>query len=150
VLAQWVAEAGRRTGRDRPVVAWVSLDAQDDTPGVFCSYVIAALRGAAGDVGTAALPLLLGPPVAPETALAPLLNDLGGLAGPVLLVLDDYHVIQAREIHDAVGYLLDHLPPDVHLVLATRAYPPLPLARLRARGELVELRGIPAESPRHR
>jgi LuxR family transcriptional regulator, maltose regulon positive regulatory protein len=139
VLAQWLAGLAERPAPDRPAVAWVSLDPHDDSPGVFWSYVIAALDGVAAGVGAAALPLLLGPGPAPEAALAALLNDLGA-AGPVVLVLDDYHVIEAAEIHDAISYLLGHLPADAHLVLATRADPPLPLARLRARGELVELR----------
>ncbi|MFN0027530.1 MAG: hypothetical protein ACKV2O_10175 [Acidimicrobiales bacterium] len=69
-----------------------------------------------------------------------LLNDLDGVTGDLILVLDDYHVIEAAELHDAMAFLVDHAPPHVHLVLSNRADPPLPLARLRARGELLEIR----------
>jgi LuxR family maltose regulon positive regulatory protein len=72
--------------------------------------------------------------------LTTLINDLGAVADDVVLVLDDYHVIESREVHDAMAFLLDHLPPQLHLIIASRADPPLPLARLRARGELVEVR----------
>src|SRR5207245_1932525 len=77
-----------------------------------------------------------------EAVLTLLLNELGGMSTDLVLVLDDYHVIDAREIHDGVVFLLDHLPPRLHLVIASRADPPLPLARLRARGELVEIRAV--------
>ena len=127
-------------GPSGPAVAWVSLDEHDDEPGLFWSYVVAALQRVAGEVGAAALPLLQGPPSDSELGVAALLNDLGDLPRDVVLVLDDYHSVASGEIHDAVGYLLGHLPPRVHLVLATRADPPLPLSRLRARGELVEIR----------
>lgn len=137
-LAQWLAEAGRVSGG--PSVAWVSLDEHDDEPGRFWSYVVAALGRVSDAVGADSLALMQGPPVATEPALALLLNELGDLREDVVLVLDDYHVVQAPGIHDAVGYLLDHLPPHVHLVISTRADPPLPLSRLRARGDLVEVR----------
>src|SRR5207245_4177433 len=75
-----------------------------------------------------------------EAVLTLLLNELGGMSTDLVLVLDDYHVIDARDIHDGMVFLLDHLPPRPHLVIATRADPPLPLSRLRARGELVEIR----------
>ena len=72
--------------------------------------------------------------------LATLLNDLSALPNDVVLVLDDYHVIDAPDVHEGMSFLLEHLPPQVHVVMTTRADPPLPLARLRARGELVEIR----------
>src|SRR5205807_8137872 len=78
------------------------------------------------------------PPI--EAVLTLLLNELRTISADVVLVLDDYHVIDAREIHAGMVYLLDHLPPRLHLVIASRTDPPLPLARLRARGELVEVR----------
>ena len=137
-LAQWLAETTQAPGG--PAVAWVSLDEHDDTPGVFWSYVLAALRRISDDVVTEVLPLLQGSPSTSEAGLASLLNDLGALRGDVVIALDDYHAVTAPEIHSAVTYVVDHLPPNVHLVLATRADPPLPLSRLRARGELVEVR----------
>ena len=75
-----------------------------------------------------------------EAVLGTLLNDLGAISKDVVLVLDDYHVIEARDIHDGMAFLLERLPPQVHLVLSTRADPPLQLARWRGRGELLEIR----------
>src|SRR5204862_2971315 len=74
------------------------------------------------------------------TVLTPLLNALSTLPTDAVLVLDDYHLIDAPPIHNALAFLLDHLPPQLHLILTTRADPPLPLTRLRARGQLTELR----------
>src|SRR5207248_8272818 len=79
-------------------------------------------------------------PPAIETVLTILLNELSAISKDVVLVLDDFHLIDARDIHDGMVFLLDHLPPRLHLVIASRADPALPLARLRARGELVEIR----------
>ena len=88
----------------------------------------------------AALALLQSPQSSTDAVLATLLNELQTVQDDLVLVLDDYHVIEAGDVHDGVAFLLDHLPPQIHLVIATRADPPLPLARLRARGELVEVR----------
>ena len=130
----------RRTARQRSA-AWLSLDAGDNDPAHFWTYVIAGLRTLAPTMGASALELLQAPQALPvEAVLTTLLNDLGAIDGDVVLVLDDYHVIESREVHDAMAFLLDHLPPQLHLVIASRADPPLPLARLRARGELVEVR----------
>jgi LuxR family maltose regulon positive regulatory protein len=85
--------------------------------------------------------LLASPQPAPiESLLTLLLNDLAALSDPLVLVLDDYHVIENRAIHDGLAFLLDHLPPRLRLILATRSDPPLPLSRLRARQQLLELR----------
>ncbi len=81
-----------------------------------------------------------GGPAPSQEVLALLLNDLAALDQEVVLVLDDYHVIESRDVHDGMVFLLDHMPARLHLVLASRADPPLPLARFRARGELVEIR----------
>jgi LuxR family maltose regulon positive regulatory protein len=137
LLAEWLA--GDRG--DGCSAAWVSLGWRDNDPAVFWPYVVAALRTAGPDVGTDALALLRSvqpPPI--EAVLATLLNDLGAVAHDIVLVLDDYHLIEAAEVQDGMVFLLEHLPPQVHLVLATRADPPLPLAGLRGRGELVEIR----------
>ena len=122
-------------------VAWLSLDDGDNDPGTFLRYLIAAFQTIAPTVGGTTLALLSAPqPPGPETLLRLLLNDLAALAQESLLVLDDYHLITTPAIHTAMTVLLDHLPPTLHLVIATRADPPLPMARLRARGQLVELR----------
>ena len=135
LLAQWLAESGL------PVV-WLSLEAEDNDPTRFLSYLIAALQTLDEQVGTTALEMLHTPqPAPPETVLAVLTNDLverGG--GDVALVLDDYHVISADPIQRGMTFLLEHLPPQLHLILASRADPPLPLARLRAQGQLTEVR----------
>jgi LuxR family maltose regulon positive regulatory protein len=135
LLAQGVAESGL-------AVAWLSLEAEDNDPSRFLSYLIAALQTLDGQVGTTALALLRTPqPAPPETVLAMLTNDLvERWRGDVVLVLDDYHVITDESIQRGMTFLLEHLPPQLHLVLATRADPTLPLARLRAQGELTEVR----------
>ncbi len=136
LLAHWVSSPSNEGG-----CAWLSLDASDDEPQTFWTYVIAALQTVAPEVGAGALTLLdASPRAAFQSVLTSLLNDLGGLQSDVLLVLDDYHVIASRELQDSMTFLVEHLPPRLHLVIATRADPSLPLARLRVRGELVELR----------
>jgi LuxR family transcriptional regulator, maltose regulon positive regulatory protein len=102
-------------------------------------YVATALNTAYG-VGADAIALLQSPQQSIEAVIASLLNDLQGVSNDVVLVLDDYHVIDARGIQDGMAFLLEHLPQHVHVVIASRADPPLPLARLRGRGELVEIR----------
>ena len=125
----------------RPAVAWLSLDYGDSDPSTYWAYVLAALRTAAPDVGGSAQVLLESPGGAPiTTVLTSLINDLATSDEEVVLVLDDYHVIHAPAIHEAMTFLVDHLPPQLRLVIATRSDPPLPLARLRARGELAEVR----------
>ena len=140
LLAEWLA-AGPAAPTDERSVAWLSLDRGDNHPASFWTYVIAALRTVAPGVGASALALLQAaqpPPI--ETVLTTLLNDLGAVANDIVLVLDDYHVIDSRDVQEGMAFLLDHLPPRLHLVIASRADPALPLARLRARGELVEIR----------
>jgi LuxR family maltose regulon positive regulatory protein len=141
LLAQSLLGDGGQRVRGRPAVAWLSLDPADSDPTTYWAYVLAALRTAAPDVGTPARVLLESPGGTPvTTVLTSLLNDLAGSEEEVVLVLDDYHVIHAPEIHEAMSFLVDHLPPQLRLVIATRSDPPLPLARLRARGELAEVR----------
>ncbi|NIO69076.1 MAG: hypothetical protein GTN71_08580, partial [Anaerolineae bacterium] len=102
---------------------------------------IAARHSLVGNIGEGVLAVLQSPQPPPtETILTALLNDITTIPEDFVLVLDDYHVIDAQPIHEALTFLLDHLPPQMHLVIATRSDPPLPLARLRGRGELVELR----------
>jgi len=137
LLAEWIAAAPA----DQRSVAWLSLDPTDNEPASFWTYLVAALQTVAAGVGADALVLLQGrqpPPI--ETVLATLLNELGGMPDDVVLVLNDYHLVDTPDLHDGMAFLLEHLPHQVHLVIASRADPALPLARLRARGELVEIR----------
>ena len=135
LLAQW--QAGSGGGR----VAWVSLDEGDNDPTRFWIYVVEALRTVEPGVGTAALQALGRTSLDHERVVLPsLLNDLGAVASSLVLVLDDYHLITNPTCHKSLTFFLDHLPVGVHVVLATRVDPPLPLARMRARQELTELR----------
>jgi LuxR family transcriptional regulator, maltose regulon positive regulatory protein len=140
LLTEWLA-AGPAAPADERLTAWLSLDRGDNHPASFWAYVIAALRTVAAGIGESALALLqAGQPAAAEAVLTALLNDLAAIAGDIVLVLDDYHVIDAPSVQDGMAFLLDHLPPGLHLVIASRADPALPLARLRARGDLAEIR----------
>ena len=135
LLADWVRSAGRP-------VAWLSLDAADDDPARFWRHVVAALDRARPGIAERAGPLL-GPPAPAsfEGLVTALVNDLAQAGeDAVLLVLDDYHLIDAPPVHTPLAFLLEHLPPGLRLVLASRSDPPLPLARLRAGGQLAELR----------
>jgi len=126
---------------DRPAVAWVSLDEGDSDPAAFWTTVFAALeRAEAGITGreTSAIPSL--PPSSMTGLLAALVNRLSTIAQDMVLVLDDYHVIASEPIHQSLAFLLEHLPPSLHLLIASRADPPLPLGRLRARRLVTELR----------
>lgn len=132
LVAEWLADEG--------VTAWLSLDRRDDDPVRFWSYVVAALEAAVPELRSDAGVLLESPGVSLEVVVATLINELETASQDVVLVLDDYHLIESADIHESVAFLLDHLPPQVRLVVTTRADPPLPLASLRAAGELVEVR----------
>jgi LuxR family maltose regulon positive regulatory protein len=135
LLAAWLQES------PGDAVAWLSLDAADNDLARFLTYLVGALRGVEAGVGEGVLDALQGPQPAPtETLVGLLINDIVGLAQDVTLVLDDYHVIDAGTIHDAVRFLLEHLPENAKVVISSRADPPLPLAKLRARSQLTELR----------
>lgn len=122
-------------------VSWLSLDEGDNDPSRFLSYLLAAIQMRHSHVGQELLAVLQSPqPPAAENALHSLVNQLAALPERLILVLDDYHVIENQAIHTALIFLLDHLPPQVTLMILTRADPPLPLARLRARNDLLELR----------
>ncbi len=122
-------------------VAWLTLDEQDNDPTRFWTYVIAALRHSGSPVGEAALALLQSPhPSLLTGALTSLINELAALSQDTALILDDYHLMREQAIHESLQFLLDHLPPCLHLFLASRGDPKLPLARLRARGQVVEIR----------
>jgi LuxR family transcriptional regulator, maltose regulon positive regulatory protein len=137
LLAEWLAEAPA----DARPVAWLSLDQSDNHPVTFWTYLIAALQRVQPEIGASVVALLQSPQLPPiETLLAIVLNELSAMPHQLVLVLDDYHVIEASPIHDGIAYLLDHLPPQIHLVIASRADPSVPLARLRGRGDLAEIR----------
>ena len=143
LLAEWAAAA--YSARKRPL-AWVSLDQGDNDPAFFWAYVITALQKvqsskARSKLGERALSLLHSPQPPPiESVLASLINEINAIKHDFALILDDYHVVDTQPIHSAIAWLLDHLPPQTHLIIASRSDPPWPLARLRGRGELTELR----------
>ena len=133
-LTEWASASPAR-------FAWVSLDAGDDDPMRFWSYVVAAVERAAPELPGTAGRRLRGPGVEIADEVLPVLvNELTTLSEPLVLVLDDYHAIEDEEIHAGVQYLLERLGPQVHVVLAAWTVPPLRLGRLRARGELNEYR----------
>lgn len=136
LLAQWLAaEKFQRR------VAWLALDPGDADLRLFLTHLVAAIQTTQPDVGVEALALLEAAGRTPTNAvLVSLINDLELLAGPMVVALDDYHVIEGAAVHEAVMFFLDNLPPHVTLAMTTRADPPLPLSRLRVRGELVEVR----------
>ncbi len=137
LLAEWLASfsASRRPA------AWVSLDQSDNDPARFWAYFITALQKVKSEVGGNALSLLHSPQPPPiESVLTTLINEINAIEDDFALILDDFHVIDAQPIHDGITFLIDHLPPQMHLLIASRSDPPLPLARLRGRGELTELR----------
>ena len=121
--------------------AWVSVDAGDNDPVRFWAHVIASVTGVSAGFGAAASRVLTAPGAGGlDAALPMLVNELAALPAPVTLAFDDYHLISNQEVLRSVAFLVEHLPPGVRLALAARADPELPLARLRARGEMLEIR----------
>jgi LuxR family maltose regulon positive regulatory protein len=138
LLGAWRATAGR----DVPL-AWVSLDSGDNDPERFWRYVLAALGRAHPDLSSLVEDLLASPELpSPTRLLARLINAVSTVDVDLVLALDDYHLIAHQEIHQAIGFLVHHVPPNLHLLISSRADPPLPLARLRAAGTVSELRAI--------
>src|SRR6266487_3972857 len=134
LVSEWVL------GCERPT-AWLSLDEGENDPARFLAYLVAALQTIEPNIGEGVLGVLQSPqPPPPEAILTALLNEITTLPDHFVLVLDDYHVIDAKPVDIVLTYLVEHLPPQMHLVIATREDPHLPLARLRARGHLTELR----------
>ena len=122
-------------------VAWLSLDKDDNLEGRFLSYLVVALQEADYTIGNQATQLLaVSPQALPETILTSLINDLDAAGREIVLVLDDYQFISSQVVHEEVSFLLEHCPRTFHLLISTRSDPPLPLARLRARGQTLELR----------
>ncbi|NBD35046.1 MAG: AAA family ATPase, partial [Chloroflexi bacterium] len=134
LVSEWIAAC------DRPA-AWLSLDEEHNAPPRFLAYLVAALQTIAPEIGGSVQSMLQAPqPPAIETILTALLNEIATIPDTFILVLDDYHVIEAPGVDAALAFLIQHQPPQMHLVIATREDPQLPLARLRARGQLTEVR----------
>jgi LuxR family transcriptional regulator, maltose regulon positive regulatory protein len=136
LLADWLDGSPR----EERAVAWVSLDPSDTDPASFWTYVVTALQTAAPTIGSDVLELIASAPSPSKGVLTALVNELAATSGDLWLVLDDFHVVDNQEVRDGLTFLVEHLPPQVHVVLVTRADPDLPLPRWRARGELVEIR----------
>jgi ATP/maltotriose-dependent transcriptional regulator MalT len=147
LVSEWVDNLHSADARESQTayrIAWLSLDEGDNDPARFLAYLIAALNRVEGietALGDDALAMLQSPQPPPtKTILTSLINEVAAISDGIVFVLDDYHTIESSPINDALTFLLEHLPPQMHLVTATRVDPPLPLARLRARGQLTELR----------
>jgi LuxR family transcriptional regulator, maltose regulon positive regulatory protein len=145
LVSEWVAD--RERGEPKVRVAWLSLDEGDSDPTRFLAYLIAALQAIFAGIGAGVLGALESPQPPPtEALLTALLNEIATVPEDFVLVLDDYHIIDAvpvdasTSVDDVLTFLLEHLPPQMHLVIASREDPHLPLARLRARGQSTELR----------
>jgi LuxR family maltose regulon positive regulatory protein len=133
LVADWLQQLERPS-------AWISLDEGDNDPVRLCGYVLAALQRIEPEIGRATQAMLQAPqPPSQDLLLTCLVNDVAGMEHRFVLVLDDYHLIHAPAIHEAITFLLDHMPPQMHLALTSRADPPLPIALLRGRGQLCEL-----------
>ncbi|SRR5216683_45980 len=134
LVSEWLASCHRPA-------AWLSLDEGENDPARFLTYLVAAVQTIAPTIGEGVLTILQSSqPPPPEALLTALLNDLTTIQDHFVLVLDDYHVLDAKAVDQTLTYLVEHLPPHMHLVIATREDPHLPLARLRARGHLTEVR----------
>ncbi|MFN2229705.1 MAG: LuxR C-terminal-related transcriptional regulator [Anaerolineae bacterium] len=145
LLSEWIHSSigSEKPGHSAPGVSWLSLDEGDNDPTRFWAYVIAALQTVYPDVGQGALSALgsAQPRSLPlELLLTGVINEVAAVPVPPVLILDDLHVIDDPQVHEGIVYLLDHLPPGMHVVFSSRTDPPWPLARRRARGEMTELR----------
>jgi LuxR family transcriptional regulator, maltose regulon positive regulatory protein len=135
LVSEWAAGCSERP------VAWLSLDEGDNDITRFLTYFVAALQTIVANSGTGVLSALQSPqPPSSESILTALLNEISTISDNPILVLDDYHLVESKQVDQAVAFLIEHLPPQMHLVIATREDPHLPLARLRARSHLTELR----------
>jgi LuxR family maltose regulon positive regulatory protein len=141
LVSAWVARLNPVDCQPAPSVAWVSLDPRDNNPLIFWSYLLSALQNQRQEIGNQSLGMLkMATPPDLEGLLAVLINDLAGSPNPFCLILDDYHLIRNPAIHQSLAFFLDHLPSQFHLIVLSRTDPPLPLALLRSRGQLAEIR----------
>ncbi|MGB7540285.1 MAG: LuxR C-terminal-related transcriptional regulator [Anaerolineales bacterium] len=133
LLAEWA-------GRTARSVSWLALEESENDPALFVRYLVESIRKSAASFSPVlSQPMQSPQPVPPHSLLPPLLNELTRLP-PFVLILDDYQLVTAAPVHEIVGFLIEHIPPSMHLALGTREDPPLPLARLRARAKITELR----------
>ena len=138
LVSEWIAGLGGSWAR---ATAWLALDEGDNDPTRFLTYFVAALQTIAANVGDGVLGVLHSPQPPPtEAILTTLINEITTIQDNFILVLDDYHAIDATAVDQTLAFLLEHLPPQMHLLITTREDPQLPLARLRARGQMTELR----------
>jgi LuxR family maltose regulon positive regulatory protein len=141
LVVSWLSAPTRQGAKTEGRVAWLSLDENDNDPVRFTTYLLAALQRVDAKIGQAALAMMqASQPPAPELFLTGLINDIAAAPQPFVLVLDDYHLIHTLPIHQQLAFLLEHQPPQMHLVIASREDPPLPLSRLRARGQVTDIR----------
>jgi LuxR family maltose regulon positive regulatory protein len=134
LAAEWLRDEKR-------AVAWITLDENDNDPARFLVYFCAALNQIDQHAGEATKALLQAPqPPPPDFLMTTLVNEIAAIYPPFILAIDDYHVIQTLPIHQQLAFIVEHQPAQMHLVIITREDPPLPIARLRARGQLVEIR----------
>lgn len=134
LLAQWTQDCPYPS-------AWLSLDDEDRDPGRFLEYLLGALQVISPTVGAGLTPMLRStPPATAESVLTLLLNQLSNMPGRIVLVLDDYHLAASKPVNEALAFLLDHMPAQLHLVVASREVPDVPLGRLRVQGQLTEIR----------
>lgn len=136
LLVEWIYSVAQRVK-----TAWFSIDENDNDPARFIYYLITALRMMDANLGEAALGLLNTPQPPPaQTIITTVINDISSSTTPIVLVLDDYHLVHRLEIHQLLGFLVEHQPAQLHLILLTREDPPLSLARLRANGQMIDIR----------
>jgi LuxR family transcriptional regulator, maltose regulon positive regulatory protein len=140
LISTWVKILKASRDHPSPSVAWLSLDESDNDPVIFWSYIVTALHTQQKEIGKQALTLLQASQPDQETALTLLVNDLTINPDSFILVLDDFHLIRTPTLHQSLAFLINHAPPQFHLVILTRTDPPLPLALLRSREQLLEIR----------
>ena len=134
LVSEWIADCGSPVG-------WLSLDEGDTNPARFLSYLVMALQLIKTGIGERLLAALQSrEPPQLEAVLTDLINEITSIPDHFIIVLDDYHSVESKQVDQAVNFLIEHLPPQMHLLIASREDPSLPLARLRARGQLTELR----------
>ena len=138
LLSEWAEYRSEDSERS---VAWVSLDETDNDPTRFFSYLLGALQSVQAGIGKGVLASLRSPELPPvEAVVGSLVNELSELPHEITVVLDDYHLISSDTVHEALSFLIEHMPENAHLIISGRTDPPLPLARLRARDQITELR----------
>ncbi len=140
LVSEWIADLAQQSSKPSIPIAWLSLDETDSNLATFFTYFIAALQTVSKDLGSGFLTAIQSSSPINDYLLASLLNEIAAIPNDFVLVLDDYHVIDYEPVDQSLTYLLDHLPPQMHLLITTREDPSLPLSRYRAKGHLTEIR----------